>query len=137
VKQELKAKGISVITPLKSNMQQTNSKRETQLLKKYRRVVETSNGQLTEHFSFDQPGGKSERGVRSPAHLQDNGSYSRSYTPQKVQPPTYPAGPTCRGMSLFHTMGISVYKEGNVVTSSQCRDSKAGVCCDVTSCMYV
>ncbi len=63
IKQELEDKGIHVITPYKSNMEQINTWAEKKLLKRYRRVVETVNGQLTEHFSFDHPGGKSERGV--------------------------------------------------------------------------
>ncbi len=65
VREELAAKGINLITPQRSNMKQTNSKREKRLLKRYRRVVETVNGQLTEHFSYDHPGGKSERGLLS------------------------------------------------------------------------
>jgi len=59
----LEAKGVHLITPQRSNMKQTNTKREKRLLKRFRRVVETANGQLTEHFSFDRPGGKSERGL--------------------------------------------------------------------------
>ena len=63
VRNELEAKGVHLITPQRSNMQQTNTKEETRLLKRYRRIVETTNGQLTEHFSFDHPGGKSETGI--------------------------------------------------------------------------
>lgn len=65
VREELKAQGVHLITPKRSNMEQTNTKQEIKLLKRYRRVVETVNGQLTEHFSFDRPGGKSERGLLS------------------------------------------------------------------------
>lgn len=65
VRQELASKGVHLITPQRSNMKQTNTKKERWLLKKYRRVVETVNGQLTEHFSFGRPGGKSERGLLS------------------------------------------------------------------------
>lgn len=65
VSQELKAKGIQVITPMRSNMKRQNTRQAKQLLKKFRRVVETVNGQLTEHFSFGRPGGKSERGLLS------------------------------------------------------------------------
>ena len=35
------------------------------LLKQFRSTVETVNGYLTELFSYDKPGGKSERGVLS------------------------------------------------------------------------
>ena len=65
IRAELEAKGVHLITPKRSNMQQTNTKQESKLLKKFRRVVETVNGQLTEHFSYDRPGGKSERGILS------------------------------------------------------------------------
>lgn len=65
VREELAAKGVHLITPQRSNMKQTNTKQEKRLLKKYRRIVETVNGQLTEHFHFDRPGGKSERGLLS------------------------------------------------------------------------
>ena len=46
-------------------MVQTTSKSERWLLKKFRRVVETTNAQLTELFSYNKPGGKSERGILS------------------------------------------------------------------------
>jgi hypothetical protein len=65
IRQELQAKGIQLITPQRSNMKQTNTRNQSWLLKKFRRVVETVNGQLTEHFHFDRPGGKSERGLLS------------------------------------------------------------------------
>jgi hypothetical protein len=65
VREELSSKGIRLITPKRSNMKQTNTDRETRLLKRYRRIVETVNSQLTEHFSFNHPGGKSERGLLS------------------------------------------------------------------------
>jgi hypothetical protein len=65
VRVELENKGVHLITPKRSNMQQTNTKQESKLLKRYRRIVETVNGQLTEHFHFDRPGGKSERGILS------------------------------------------------------------------------
>lgn len=65
VRQALETKGIHLITPQRNNMKQTNTKAEKRLLKRYRRVVETVNGQLTEHFSYDHPGGKSERGLLS------------------------------------------------------------------------
>lgn len=63
VKQELEGRGVHVITPYRSNMKQKNTEKEKWLLKCDRRVVETVNGQLTEHFHFDRPGGKSELGV--------------------------------------------------------------------------
>lgn len=62
---ELNVKGIQVITPMRSNMKRQNTKHEKRLLKKFRRVVETVNGQLTEHFHYGKPGGKSERGLLS------------------------------------------------------------------------
>jgi hypothetical protein len=65
VRQALKDKGVNLMTPLRSNMKRQNTKQERWLLKKFRRVVETVNGHLTEHFSFDRPGGKSERGLLS------------------------------------------------------------------------
>lgn len=65
VNEELQAKGIQVITPKRRNMKRQNTKQEKQLLKKFRRIVETVNGQLTEHFHFGKPGGKSERGLLS------------------------------------------------------------------------
>jgi hypothetical protein len=46
-------------------MTQTTTKGERWLLKKFRRVVETTNGQLTELFCYNHPGGKSERGILS------------------------------------------------------------------------
>jgi len=63
VKQALEDKGVHIITPYRSNMKQQNTKHENKLLKRFRRTVETVNGQLTEHFHFDRPGGKSELGV--------------------------------------------------------------------------
>ncbi len=65
VNEELRAKGIKMITPMRSNMKRQNTKHEKHLLKKFRRIVETVNGQLTEHFHFGRPGGKSERGLLS------------------------------------------------------------------------
>ncbi len=65
VQEELTAKGIHLITPMRSNMQRRNTKEEKWLLKTFRRIVETVNGQLTEHFKFNRPGGSSERGLLS------------------------------------------------------------------------
>lgn len=65
VREELNDKGIRLITPVRSNMKQRNTNQEKWLLKRFRRVVETVNGHLTEHFSFARPGGKSERGLLS------------------------------------------------------------------------
>jgi hypothetical protein len=65
VRAELRGKGVILITPMRSNMKRRNTKQEKWLLKKFRRVVETVNGHLTEHFGFDRPGGKSERGLLS------------------------------------------------------------------------
>jgi hypothetical protein len=63
VREDLTARGINLTTPQRRNMQQTTTKLQRYLLRHYRRIVETVNGQLTEHFSFDRPGGKSERGL--------------------------------------------------------------------------
>ena len=58
-------KGVRIVTHRRSNMVQTTSKSERWLLKNFRRVVETTNAQLTELFSYNKPGGKSERGILS------------------------------------------------------------------------
>ena len=58
-------KGVALVTHQRSNMTQTTTKGERWLLKKFRRVVETTNGQLTELFCYNHPGGKSERGILS------------------------------------------------------------------------
>lgn len=69
LKEEERAKlvqqGVTLVTHQRSNMTQTTTKEERWLLKKFRRVVETSNAQLTELFNYNRPGGKSERGVLS------------------------------------------------------------------------
>jgi hypothetical protein len=65
VKDELEAKRIALVTPQRRNMKQTNTEAQKRLLRGNRYIVETVNGQLTEHFSYDRPGGKSERGVLS------------------------------------------------------------------------
>jgi IS5 family transposase len=62
-KEELKNQGVRLTTSQRSNMAQTNTKTGRFMLKVYRRIVETVNGQLTEHFKFNRPGGKSERGL--------------------------------------------------------------------------
>lgn len=56
-------KAVHLVTYKRGNMQQTNTQEETWMLKKFRSVVETVNGHLTEHFSYNKPGGKSERGL--------------------------------------------------------------------------
>lgn len=58
-------KGVALITHQRSNMTQMTTKGERWLLKKFRRVVETTNSQLTELFCYNRPGGKSERGILS------------------------------------------------------------------------
>jgi hypothetical protein len=63
VKQALGERDVVVTTSQRANMQQTTTRTELFMLRYYRRVVETVNGQLTEHFGFDRPGGKSERGI--------------------------------------------------------------------------
>lgn len=64
-RQALALQQVHLITYKRSNMTQTNTEEENYLLKKFRSVVETVNGQLTEHFSYNKPGGKSERGLLS------------------------------------------------------------------------
>lgn len=59
----LEDKAVHLVTYKRDNMHQTNTPEEAWLLKKYRSVVETVNGHLTEHFSYNKPGGKSERGL--------------------------------------------------------------------------
>lgn len=63
--QVLRSKDVRLVTYKRDNMQQTNTQEEAWLLKKFRSVVETVNGHLTEHFSYNKPGGKSERGLLS------------------------------------------------------------------------
>ena len=58
-------KGVQIVTHQRSNMVQTTSKDERWLLKRFRRVIETTNSQLTELFNYNKPGGKSERGILS------------------------------------------------------------------------
>lgn len=58
-------KGVNLVTHQRSNMVQSTTQSERWLLKKFRRVVETSNAQLTELFHYNRPGGKSERGILS------------------------------------------------------------------------
>ena len=61
----LTSKAVHLVTYKRDNMQHTNTPEETWMLKKFRSVVETVNGHLTEHFSYNRPGGKSERGLLS------------------------------------------------------------------------
>jgi Transposase DDE domain len=61
--QSLEAKGVQLLTAKRKNMKAKTAVSVKQLLKRFRSVVETVNGHLTELFSYDQPGGKSERGV--------------------------------------------------------------------------
>lgn len=63
--QMLADKEVRLVTYKRDNMEQTNTPEETWVLKKFRSVVETVNGHLTEHFSYNRPGGKSERGLLS------------------------------------------------------------------------
>lgn len=65
VKEDLEEKGVYVITPQRSNMKPATTLQQQRLLKRFRPVVETVNGQLVDHFGYDKPGGKSERGVLS------------------------------------------------------------------------
>lgn len=65
VREALVKKGVNLTTPQRNNMRQTNTEQQKQLLKQFRPIVETVNGQLTEHFHYNHPGGKSERGLLS------------------------------------------------------------------------
>lgn len=63
--QLLETKGVQLLTAKRKNMKATTPGYVKRLLKQFRSMVETVNGHLTELFSYDKPGGKSERGVLS------------------------------------------------------------------------
>jgi hypothetical protein len=63
--QFLENKGVQLLTAKRRNMKAKTPDYVKRLLKQFRSVVETTNGHLTELFSYNKPGGKSERGVLS------------------------------------------------------------------------
>jgi len=63
--QSLEDKGVQLLTAKRKNMKTKTPAYVKRLLKQFRSMVETVNGHLTELFSYNKPGGKSERGVLS------------------------------------------------------------------------
>lgn len=61
--QLLEDKGVQLLTAKRRNMKSKTPDYIKRLLKRFRSMVETVNGHLTELFSYNKPGGKSERGV--------------------------------------------------------------------------
>ena len=61
----LETKGVILLTANRKNMKSKTPEYIKRLLKKYRSMIETVNGHLTELFHYNKPGGKSERGVLS------------------------------------------------------------------------
>jgi hypothetical protein len=61
--QLLEDKGVQLLTAKRKNMKAKTPDYVKRLLKQFRSMVETVNGHLTELFSYNKPGGKSERGV--------------------------------------------------------------------------
>jgi hypothetical protein len=59
----LEDKGVQLLTAKRKNMKAKTPEYVRKLLKQFRSMVETVNGHLTELFSYNKPGGKSERGV--------------------------------------------------------------------------
>lgn len=63
--QLLENNGVRLLTAKRKNMKVRTQDYVKRLLKQFRSVIETVNGHLTELFSYNKPGGKSERGVLS------------------------------------------------------------------------
>jgi DDE family transposase len=63
--QLLEDNGVQLLTAKRKNMKASTPDYVKKLLKQFRSMVETINGHLTELFSYNKPGGKSERGVLS------------------------------------------------------------------------
>lgn len=63
--QLLEDRGVQLLTAKRKNMKAQTPEYVKRLLKQFRSMVETVNGHLTELFSYNKPGGKSERGVLS------------------------------------------------------------------------
>jgi hypothetical protein len=61
--QRLEDKGVQLLTAKRKNMKASTPTYVTKLLKRFRSMVETVNGHLTELFNYNKLGGKSERGV--------------------------------------------------------------------------
>ena len=63
--QILEDRGVQLLTAKRKNMKAKTPEYVKKLLRKYRSMVETVNGHLTELFHYNKPGGKSERGLLS------------------------------------------------------------------------
>lgn len=63
--QLLEDKGVQLLTAKRRNMKAKTPEYVKKLLRRYRSMVETVNGHLTELFHYNKPGGKSERGLLS------------------------------------------------------------------------
>ena len=61
--QSLEDRGVQLLTAKRKNMKAQTPEYVKRLLRQFRSMVETVNGHLTELFSYNKPGGKSERGV--------------------------------------------------------------------------
>jgi hypothetical protein len=61
----LENRGVQLLTAKRKNMKAQTPESVKRLLRRFRSMVETVNGHLTELFSYNKPGGKSERGVLS------------------------------------------------------------------------
>lgn len=61
----LERKGVYLLTAKRRNMKAKTPTFVKQLLRQFRQMTEMVNGHLTELFHYDQPGGKSERGLLS------------------------------------------------------------------------
>lgn len=61
--QVLENKGVRLLTAKRKNMKAKTASSVKRFLRQFRSMVETVNGRLTELFSYNKPGGKSERGV--------------------------------------------------------------------------
>jgi len=64
-RRSLEDMGVQLLTAKRKNMKAATPAYVKRLLKQFRSMVETVNGHLTELFSYNKPGGKSERGVLS------------------------------------------------------------------------
>lgn len=88
--QLLEDKGVHLLTAKRKNMKTRTPDYVKRLLKQFRSMVETVNGHLTELFSYDKPGGKSERGVLSRLN--------------------YKLAAHTTGQAILHRMGLPITK---------------------------
>jgi hypothetical protein len=61
---DLRANGIILWTPKRSNMSPTESAQQTRRLKRYRKRIETTFSSFTRSFNFEQPGSQTLTGIR-------------------------------------------------------------------------